>query len=86
MTICNVVLNENKNKNVIQVINGAGAKEYYESDEHVHPEYIDRKRGCKLLHENTELGYCMFDMKPKNLKIHYFDKNNNELFSHKISK
>ena len=75
-----------KNKNVIQVVNGAGAKPYLDGDDYVHPEYINDKRGCKLLHFNTELGYCMFDMKPKSLKIHYFNQNNNELFSHKISK
>jgi hypothetical protein len=75
-----------KNKGVIQVVNGAGAKEYYDSDEYVHPEYINNKRGCELLHENTQLGYCMFDIKPKSLEILYFDKNNNELFKHKISK
>ena len=69
-----------KNKNIIQVVNGAGAKPYLDGDDYVHPEYINDKRGCKLLHFNTELGYCMFDMKPKSLKIHYFDKNNNELF------
>lgn len=74
------------NRDIIQVVNGAGAKPYYESDEYVHPEYINNKKGCELLHENTELGYCMFDMKPKSLKIDYFDQNNNELFTHKILK
>ena len=77
-----------KNKNIIQVVNGAGAKPYLDGECKICliPEYINDKRECKLLHFNTELGYCMFDMKPKTLKIHYFDQNNNELFSHKISK
>ena len=61
-----------KNKNIIQVVNGAGAKPYLDGDDYVHPEYINDKKGCKLLHFNTELGYCMFDMKPKTLKIHYY--------------
>ena len=74
------------NKDIIQVVNGAGAKPYFEDDDHVHPEYIENKKGCELLHVNTELGYNMFDMKPKSLEILYFDKNNNELFKHKISK
>ena len=73
-------------KDVIQIINGAGAKPYLDGDDYIHPEYISKKRGCKLLHVNTELGYCMFDMKPKSLEIFYYDKNNNELFKHKISK
>ena len=74
------------NKDIIQVVNGAGAKPYFDDDDYVHPEYIDNKRDCKLLHYNTELGYNMFDMKPKSLEIFYYDKNNNELFKHKISK
>ena len=75
------------NKDIIQVVNGAGAKPYFDDDDdYVHPEYIDNKKGCELLHSNTELGYCMFDMKPKSLEIFYYDKNNNELFKHKISK
>ena len=75
------------NKDVIQVVNGAGAKKYFDDpDDHIHPEYINNKRGYKLLHFNTELGYCQFDMKPTSLKIDYLNKNNKVLFTHKISK
>jgi|TARA_Y100000389_G_scaffold111124_1_gene108207 hypothetical protein len=74
------------NKKVIQVVNGAGAKPYYEGEDHIHSEYINNKRGCNLLHCNTELGYCMFHPTKKSFKIYYFDNNNKELFSHKILK
>ena len=75
------------NRDVIQVVNGAGAKQYYDDpNDHVHPEYINNKRGYNLLHCNTELGYCQFDMKPKSLKIDFLNNNNDILFSHKLLK
>ena len=73
-------------KNVIQVINGAGAKPYFKSDKYIHPEYVSKKRGCDLLHVNTELGYCCFDFTPKKLKIDFLNIKNDILFTKNITK
>lgn len=75
------------NKKVYQIISGNGGKPYFKSnkDKHIHPGNIKKHKG-ELLHYNTDLGYTMLNITPKNINMTFLNKNNDKLFNHKISK